>query len=261
MDSYFLTPGKYTVTISYEGDNNFNASENSKDFIVTDFNFSSFTLLNRVISESNLSVINLNDDILKDISEFNSFKNGISIKKNIIINGNGHTIDANYNGKIFNIYTTGNLTIFNCTFINSVDRVIDADGTLIVDNCSFINCSGIYSRKSLNIISSSFINCSSYSGGAIGNSGKLFVYGCSFINCSANNYGGAIYIYSPKDMNISFNSFINCLDKDFSPVYSTKGEFEYNWWGTNNPTWSFAKIGLLCQQIIIYQIKLEIKIS
>ena len=237
----FLTPGNYTVTISYEGDNNFNASENSKDFIVTDFNISSFTLLNRVISESNLSVINLNEDILKKISEFNSFKNGISIKKNIIINGNGHTIDANYNGKIFNIYTTGNLTIFNCTFINSVDRVIDADGTLIVDNCSFINCSGIYSRKSLNIISSSFINCSSYSGGAIGNSGKLFVYGCSFINCSANNYGGAIYIYSPNDMNISFNSFINCIDKDFSPIYSKKGEFEYNWWGTNNPTWSFAK--------------------
>mgnify|MGYP003291444800 CR=1 FL=1 len=102
---------------------------------------------------------------------------GISINSNIVIDGQGHSIDGAGIAHIFNI--ADNVTLKNINFINTKS---DLDGSAIYchgSNCSVVNCV--------------FVKCSANNGGAVfwkGHNG--LVNGCNFTFCSANK-GGAIY--------------------------------------------------------------------
>ena len=86
----------------------------------------------------------------------NTEKNiGFTIDKNLEINGNGHTIDANGESGIFQISPDKTLTINNVTFKNSIETkdkfnpsngAIYCQGNLNVNNCHFINNEAIFGR-------------------------------------------------------------------------------------------------------------------
>lgn len=123
--------------------------------------------------------IYLGGDVVKDESEQETYQYGIEINKDITIDGNGYTIDANDSGRIFKIMNGSTLTLQNVILANGAFGAIYAeDGSISLgDNIAFIN----------NTASSSY-------GGAISVNGAITISGdnISFIGNDAK-YGGAIY--------------------------------------------------------------------
>lgn len=190
-----------------------------------------FSQLDDIISTSNDSVIELDNDFIKEESEFDAYYDGITIDRNLTINGNNHKIDANNNGRIFDIklncevvltnitfangnitkmggaiHSNGQLTLYNCVFINNSARgnggAIYALNDVTVINSSFednfgLNEGGaIYTHKNVEATDSEFKNNHVYNypqgfGGAI-SADTTFIENCNFINNSANIRGGSI---------------------------------------------------------------------
>ncbi|AMD17139.1 hypothetical protein TL18_03350 [Methanobrevibacter sp. YE315] len=135
----------------------------------------------------------------------------IRISKEITIDGQGHTIDANKKSSIF-VATDYKVTLKNINFINSYGNYGtvygNKDSTII--NCTFTDCrsSGEENRGAITGASAyncSFKNCNSWYGSAMCDSNA---YNCSFVDCSAD-CGGAIFQSNAYDC-----SFKNC----YSPV-------------------------------------------
>ena len=162
------------------------------------------------------SQINLENDYVSDGSP------GMSIIKSLTINGNGHTIDAENNGRIFEI-ECDNVALKNITFINAylfyqippkdtgAAIYINAKNSIIQD-CIFMNNSielaigsgfggAIYSIGNMTVINSFFENNDVYgdvssNGGAIGCDGNLNLVGSRFISNSVSGTegnGAAVY--------------------------------------------------------------------
>ena len=101
-----------------------------------------------------------------------SFKDGyITISKNITLDGDGHTIDANSASGIFDI-TASRVVLNNIAFINAVvdddiGSAILSNGDLSINNCRFANSfAPIYSKGNLTVINSTFNgNINDYTGG------------------------------------------------------------------------------------------------
>ena len=139
--------------------------------------------------------------------------NGLSIRKSLTINGNGHVIDGRSVSDLdISSYGDGNVIFNNITFRNFVSYrafasyrirgmpVARCAISLYDLNCSFVNCNFINIKArtendcaflSVDADNSSFINC-------------------SFINCSSNNHGGALTLVNTKNSSIINCSFINC---------------------------------------------------
>lgn len=92
---------------------NDNAGESKSNNPITNFEE-----LETAISQSNGTLI-LNSDVTKDSSEFDKYKDGIVINKDITIIGNGFTINANNDGRIFFLNSGFTLTLINITLANA----------------------------------------------------------------------------------------------------------------------------------------------
>lgn len=189
-----------------------------------------FTELDEMIA-SNDSVIELNSDIIKETNEFNEYYDGISIDKNLTINGNNHKIDANNNGRIFDIksncqvnfiniifvngnttkmggaiHSNGEITFNNCTFSNNFANGnggavyslsdVTVTNTVFKDNYGFREGGAVYTHKSITVYDSEFrnnyvANFPNGMGGAI-SSDSAYIENSRFINNTANIRGGAI---------------------------------------------------------------------
>ena len=198
----------------------YNSSSNSKQLLTATVNESnvnkedssdagSFTDLNTLISNGG-NYITLNKDYVYNTTTDTHYKNGITISKTITINGNGYTINGLNQAEAFNI-RSNNVTIINCTFINT----------------NSTNYGGaIYSNKANNtkIINCNFINSTGKSGGGVfifgGN--DCYIDNCTFINTSSDS-GGAIYWYSVNG-NISNCRFINTTGYDGGAVFWNNGK-------------------------------------
>ena len=151
---------------------------------------------------------------------------GITItQSNIVINGQGHTIDGNNAGRIF--YITGNnITLKNLIFINGNyaasgeggGAIQGAVGDLIINNCSFINNTATNQGGAIRggngdttIINSTFTNnTATKDGGAIYSYGKDFiVINSTFTNNRATESGGAIMTANNNDFKVSNTKFAN----------------------------------------------------
>ena len=108
-----------------------------------------FTSLQTDIDNSQ-GVFELTYDVKHGDDEIDNY--GISITKNIIINGNGHTIDANGHGSIFVVkdssvtLTLNDLTLINANPVSDSSGIVSDGGavyfdgsTLIVNNVNFKN--------------------------------------------------------------------------------------------------------------------------
>ena len=135
-----------------------------------------FADLNTLISGATAGdTVILTEDYCKE----SDFYDLISIDKELTIDGQGHTLDANNTRDIIRIDNAQNVKLKNIQFVNvkgnsstAVYWAYGSDNGLI-ENCTFTNCLGIDGSainligSNTNIIGSTFINCSGYEGGAI----------------------------------------------------------------------------------------------
>lgn len=204
------------------------ASSNNEP-IKEEYKETSFKALNKTINEATTDTIELKNDYIYDKSSDSEFKNGIIISKSITINGNGKTIDANKQARIFKVINGANLIIENLKFTNGQGQN-DGPYGYIVGGAIYVNKSyvtiinstfndnqangdcgyggAICSENSnITIVNSTFNNNKAYSyeniigaGGAIRCGGNATIINSTFNNNNAEYDGGAIYADNNVDI-------------------------------------------------------------
>ena len=186
--------------------------ENESKFEFKEFDF---TYLDKKIHENKTKEIILEEDISFENYEIDYYEGGIELDiDNLVIDGNGHSIDAQDKTRIF--YCTGkNITIKNLILKNGHSHKnydnpfndnggaikINHDANLTIKNCKFINNTsewngGVISNSGELTVSDSTLteNMAKWIGGAIENSwGTVTVSGSTLHGNSAQGHGGAIY--------------------------------------------------------------------
>ena len=146
--------------------------------------------------------LTLNQNIAMTAKEAANFTNGITINKDITIDGKGHTIDANNLGRIFSIGEGFTVTLTNATLING--RAVEGgaiynDGSLTLSDVKLSD------------------NAADGYGGAVFNNGELVVSDSVFDSNDIVNrgsasvdYGGAaIYNWYDGVLTVSGSNFTN----------------------------------------------------
>ena len=115
---------------------------------------------------------------------------GISITKDLTIDGQGYTIDGNNKARIFKVENGHNVVFRNITFING--WATDEDG------------GAIYGNEGVTAVNCTFTNNNVYEDGGA-------MYGGSAVNCTFTNnwaagYGGAMFGGSAVNCTFNFNS-------------------------------------------------------
>ena len=146
--------------------------------------------------------ITLNQNVAMTAKEAADFTNGITINKDITIDGKGHTIDAKTLGRIFNIGEGFTVTLTNATLINgkaTEGGAIYNDGSLTLSDVKLSD------------------NAADSYGGAVFNNGHLVVSDSVFDSNDIVNrgsasvdYGGAaIYNWYDGTLTVSGSNFTN----------------------------------------------------
>ncbi|WP_292885974.1 hypothetical protein [Methanobrevibacter sp. UBA212] len=171
-----------TSAMEEESDIDASGEHSSDDMLKDDTEWRTFTELQELINDAEEnSEINLEYNYYCD-DEFGQAKYGVSINKNLTINGNLHTLDAC--GK------TGVLLIF-------ADDVMIAN-LYILEGYEDGPGSGVYNEGD----SVKFVNCGFYdnvvgtNGSAIYSLGSIILYQCTFEDNYAYENGAAIYATS-----------------------------------------------------------------
>ena len=144
-----------------------------------DFNYLSLNLKRN-------EILSLRDDVNLGKLERLKYKDGIQIKsKNVIIDGNGHTIDAKGKVRFFNVLEEGSLTIKNLNFKNGFTEkhggAIRNGGKCKLINCTFEN------------------NKAKKNGDDISNGSDLTITQCNFSkNNSIFNEYGSVYFFEDE---------------------------------------------------------------
>ena len=169
----------------------------------------SFTELNTLLSGSG-NTFDLRDNYVYSDGD-TAFKDGITISKDITVNGNGFTIDGNSQARIFNILSGCSVTLNGITFINghaSDGGAIYSDGFLSMNNCKFTNNTAtndggaVYFEATPSSLSylEFTSNTADHDGGAmfyheeIEGSHEDGLRHSTFTNNTAGNQGGALHI-------------------------------------------------------------------
>ena len=137
-----------------------------------------FKYLDDLIHSGTKTVV-LDSDIVLDDCEVDQYMEGISLDiDGLVIDGNGHSIDARCKSRIFKVSGLGAL-VTDLTFKNGCRF----RGGAICNECF-----------GLTVRNSTFLsNFSQNDGGAIFNAAKLILCDCSFIENRSNSKGGAIF--------------------------------------------------------------------
>ena len=171
-------------------------------------NGSFVALQERIDNASDNSTVLLPNNYLLE----NGFsENGILINKSLTIDGNGFTINANGNARIFNIAGAA-VTLQNLKFINgqiggSGAAVYCKDSNLAIINCTFSNNHAIGNNSQggavyciggkLTIFNSEFIaNAADYDAGAVYLKGDYAIINASNFTNNKASFNGAVYMNS-----------------------------------------------------------------
>ena len=168
-----------------------------------------FTALQDEINTST-ERIEINQNYVYDNSTDYKLNSGILVNKSdFTINGNGHTIDASNQARIFNI-NGNNITINNLIFINGYNNdtggAIFSNAAIRLNNVIFTNNhaengGAIFIENITTINNATFNNNQATSfGGAINTMGKTMISNSTFNNNKASN-GGAIIISNETIIN------------------------------------------------------------
>ena len=205
-----------------------------------------FGYLDKKIHESNSEEIILDHDITLEKYEIDFYEGGIELDlDNLIIDGNGKTIDGLDKSRIF-IITGKNITLKNVTFKNghsylNYDNILNCDGAAVKINgdsdVRFENCrfqenqseqdGGAVSNRNgnLSIFKSLFKNNNArLDGGAIDNdNGDIHIVDSSLLANTVNNYGGAIHNNTGK-VNISSSKLCGNSGGSYGGAIYSDGE-------------------------------------
>ena len=179
----------------------------------------SYSSLNNQINAN--TIVELDNDYTYNSSTDSRLNGGIPIKKSVVIDGKGHTINSTAEAKLFDINSFGDLTLKNIILLNYNPEScsgINNGGKLTFDNVTFITqkeVSGstlnaaIVNTGDFTVINSNFkdslINCTGNSliyvyGLLIRNSGNLILENTNITNCgivartsTVQIHGGLIY--------------------------------------------------------------------
>ena len=221
-------PGTYDAKITFEGDERYYGNSATVKVNVNSYNVicdaedlkglkSCIDGMGAKIDEGYYNVLCLQNDIqtIKDKLIIT-----INQKKDIIIDGQGHTIDLKGSGSHdhYFVVKSGHVTFRNINFINGYNKAGDKGGAISFEdkavgtiiNCGFRDCwaedhGGAVAdrtKNKLTVINSTFIGnkAKANNGGAIFCKGPLYVEGCLFDSNNAKVDGGAIYC--EKDVNV-----------------------------------------------------------
>ena len=184
------------------------------------------------------SVLNLTSDYeYMDICD-RILINGFFLNKELVIDGNGHTIDGKNIASLFEGSSAKNLTLKNINFVN-IKNIYKSNGNIYIENCTFNNCgNGLellkITSEVISIKNSKFYNCSSNSSIFIMDYyglSDISIVGCEFIG---NNANYIIDCYCCRSLNFVQNIFLN---NDFSYFYNFNRGFpsrtssDFNWFG------------------------------
>ena len=194
-----LPCGTHTITVSTNDTKNINYTETNITIDVPYKTFQDLSLL--IANASEGSILELSDDYIYG----NGTTEGIQITKAITIDGKGHTLDALFKSRIFNIAADG-VVLKNIVFNNG--RPYDDGGAiscecnnLTIVNCTFDNNAASYfagavdcTGDNLTILYSTFTNNEANGdGGAVRSTGdNCMISDCTFISNSAVGDGGAV---------------------------------------------------------------------
>ena len=177
--------------LNLEENNNQGKFETDKTTIVNTDTLT-FADLNRTINDNTNSTIYLSNNYIYNNDTDSNFKNGIAISRNLIVYGNGVTLDGNNMARIFNVDNLDlNVKFYNIVFINGLSDFGGAICNGNAYNCTFTNDNtaqlggAIYNGTAYNCI---FLNNSAYIGGAISEGNA---YNCTFTGQLAS-HGGVI---------------------------------------------------------------------
>ena len=167
-----------------------------------------FTSLQTDIDNSQ-NVFELTYDVKHGDDEIDNY--GISITKNTIINGNGHTIDANGHGSIFVVkdssvtLTLNDLTLINANPVSDSSGIISNGGavyfdgsTLIVNNVNFKNNTVYKYGGAIYTTGTCIVDSSVFDGNDV-----------QFRSQNIGNGGAAIYADNGASLLISNSQIIN----------------------------------------------------
>ncbi|MBR5503200.1 MAG: right-handed parallel beta-helix repeat-containing protein [Methanobrevibacter sp.] len=196
-----------------------------------------FKYLESLINSGAKEIVLENDITIED-DEMGLFTGGILIESDsIIIDGNGHFIDARKKARIFKVLGS-NITLKNISFqrgLSSEGGAISNNGNLRIENCSFLqnqnnnpynihSGGAIYNGGELYVSGSKFCeniaNGDLYGGGSIDNRGRVYIIDSSFSRELAKNQGGAIYNYGKA--NLKDCRFHQCSAKGGAVIYNGK---------------------------------------
>ena len=187
-----------------------------------------FQKLQRFIDEANVNdVIKLYQNFTYQVG-VDTITSGITINKKVTIDGNGYTIDAKDQTRIFNMDSYNIPCLKNIKFANA--KYDDYGGAIFswksidVINCTFVNGSAGYGAFVYIYAESNFVNCTFINGHAQTSAGAILLYSqtfdlynCTFINCSAQ-YGGSIYV-NDATASVTNCTFINSTGKYGGAMY------------------------------------------
>ena len=167
-----------------------------------------FTSLQTDIDNSQ-GVFELTYDVKHGDDEIDNY--GISITKNTIINGNGHTIDANGHGSIFVVkdssvtLTLNDLTLINANPVSDSSGIVSNGGavyfdgsTLIVNNVNFKNNTVYKCGGAIYTTGTCIVDSSVFDGNDV-----------QFRSQNSDNGGAAIYADNGASLLISDSQIIN----------------------------------------------------
>ena len=216
-------------------------------------NPNSFTALQALVDSCQNGVLNLTHNYTRDKSIDGDMT--VTISKDLVINGNGFTLDSKNGGGVFFMSNRPNVDINNLNIVNSKSKWGSAIwgyiNNMSVNNCRFINCSAKFEGGAINLVgkvltitNSTFINNT-----ADENGGSLIVMGintvirdCIFINSNSGMGGCFIYLHASSRLNLTnsillTNSTSNYISKPEgeSLRWNISANIENNWFGgTNN---------------------------
>ena len=192
----------YQVTASYVGLDSVSVNRGTITVTAPEHTFS---FLNYKINGNDNSVIELSNDFYFDYNYDRDFVNGIVISRSVVIQGNGHVINAD-EIRIFKITNDAQVVIRNVTLVNGEHEeggAIYNDGSnltiidsTIADNFAYDGGGAVYVNDGiLTVITSTLTGNGVYDyGGAIYiNGGSLEIFNSTLSSNYAEEGGGAIY--------------------------------------------------------------------